>query len=280
MTEPNLTSLLERTAAHTPVGPPPLDALRAGAARRRHRRTAVVAAAAAVAAVVAGSALLVPRTSTPPAAPAPAPGPTRLVGLGHAAIAVPAEWGTDKSRCGTPQADTVLVDNPSAARECLAFRPAGVESVALGVGSPRAGFHVDETFEIDGVRAERQATTCQVSNRSTPEPAVCSGTVFIPSLKVWFTADSSTDAAEVEQVLRGIEIVADRSGVLSPWTIGGPPTGPLLTSYTPLLAEVGLTAQPKRVKSPNYPSGTILGVSPASGTMLPLGATVTVTVAR
>jgi beta-lactam-binding protein with PASTA domain len=37
--------------------------------------------------------------------------------------------------------------------------------------------------------------------------------------------------------------------------------------------------QYKPVKSPSYPDGTVLGVSPAVGTVLPVGATVTVTVA-
>ena len=57
-------------------------------------------------------------------------------------------------------------------------------------------------------------------------------------------------------------------------------TRPLVNVAASLLAAAGLKMQYKRVKSPSYPSGTILGVSPAAGTMLPVGSTVTVTVAR
>ena len=35
---------------------------------------------------------------------------SRLVGLGHAAIAVPDDWGTDATRCGVPMRDTVVID--------------------------------------------------------------------------------------------------------------------------------------------------------------------------
>ncbi|MER7248262.1 PASTA domain-containing protein [Kribbella sp. NPDC000426] len=275
-----LTDLLERTAEQTPVGPPPLDTLYAGAARRRHRRTAglVAATVVAVGAVIAGSTLLTSRA--PVTSPAPVAPAMRLVGFGHAAIAVPAEWPTNESRCGTPMQDTVLIDDPSAALYCMAFRPAGVESVGLYYGSPRADFRADERFQIGGVRAERQQTTCSTSNYPKRNTTTCDGTVSIPSLKVWFRAESSTSAAEVDHLLQRIQIMPGEAGVLSPLRDVGPPTGPLVSSYAPLLTTAGLKVQYNRVKSPSYPAGTVLGVSPAVGTMLPVGSTVTVTIAR
>ena len=81
-------------------------------------------------------------------------------------------------------------------------------------------------------------------------------------------------------MLERIQIVPGQAGVLTPWAIAGPPTGPLVGSYAPLLTAVGLKVQYQRVKSPSYPTGTILRVSPAAGTMLPVGSTVTVTIAR
>jgi hypothetical protein len=269
-----LTDLLERTAEQTPVGPPPLDALYAGAARRRHRRTAgLVAAAVAVAAVIGGSTLLASRGPTAPVT-SPASPEMRLVGFGHAAIAVPADWPTNKSQCGTPQQDTVQIDDPSAARLCLHPRPADVDSVDLS-GTPRRDFHVDETFTIDGVRAVRQRTTC------VPDAArvqVCSGVVGIPSAGVWFRAESSTDAAEVERILERITIVRDRTGV--PSYLSQPRPGAALTGadFGRVLEQVGLKPAFRTVHSPNYPAGTVLDVSPGAGTMLAPGSTVTVTV--
>ncbi|MGW6199289.1 PASTA domain-containing protein [Kribbella sp. NPDC055110] len=281
----DLTDLLERTANQTPVGPPPLDALRAGATRRRRRRTTAltVTAAVAVAAVIGGTTLL---TSREPTAPVTSPTPTpvvpatRLVGFGHAAIAVPADWPTNKSACGTPKQDTVLIDDPSAATFCLAYRLPGIESVGLYYGKPRVDFRADETFEIDGVRAERQRTTCSTSNYPKANTTTCVSTVSIPSLKVWFLADSSTSAQEVERMLGWIQIVPDRSGVPSYSSLAGTPINPVAGAYAPELAAAGLKPQYKRVTSPSYPTGTILGVSPAVGTMLAVGSSVTVTVAR
>lgn len=269
----DLTDLLERAAAKTPVGPPPLDALHTGASRRRRRRTAAfsVVAVATVAATIGATTLLAPHPPTTPAAPPP----TRLAGFGHATIAVPADWPTNKASCGTPSQDTLLIDDPSAAHLCQSARPDGVDSVQLS-GTRAIDFHADKTVVIDGVQAQRQQTSCE----GRQENEVCVGGVGIPSLNVWFRAESSTGAAEVDRMLSWIRIVPDKSGVPSYLALGGAPTGPLVGAYTPRLTAVGLTVQTNRVKSPSYPAGTILGVSPAVGTMLPVGATVTVTVAR
>ncbi|MEV4260846.1 PASTA domain-containing protein [Kribbella sp. NPDC049584] len=284
MTETKLIHLLEDAADHTPVSQPPLAALRAGAARRRRRRTAGLStvAVAAVGVVIAGSNLLTsasppaPVTSPAPTTAAPAPPAMRMVGFGHAAIAVPAAWSTNKSSCGTPKQDTVQIDDPSAVQLCQSDRPHGVDSVQLTGAPPSLAYHADETVLIDGVRTERQRTRCLDGWQGT---RVCLGAVGIPSLKVWFYAESSTSSAEVDQILDRIQILPDRSGVPSYSSVGGPPTGPLAVNYAPLLAAADLEVRYQRVASPSYPDGTILGVSPAVGTLLPVGSTVTVTVA-
>ncbi|TDO68164.1 PASTA domain-containing protein [Kribbella sp. VKM Ac-2571] len=281
----DLTELLARTADQTPVGPPPLDALHAGATRRRRRRTAGLTGTAvvAVAAVIGGTTLLTSRDQTAPVTtptPTPSAPATRLVGFGHAAIAVPADWPTNKSSCGTPHQDTLLLDDPSEMLLCMAYRPPGVESVAVYYGRPRVDFHPDETLEIDGVRAERQRTSCSPSNYPKANVTMCVSTVRIPSLDVWFRAESSTSAGEVDRMLSWIHIVPNRTGVPSYWSAAVAPQGAVWKNYAPRLAAAGLKAEFKRVKSPSYPSGTILGVSPAPGAMLPVGSTVTVTVAR
>ncbi|NIK56619.1 PASTA domain-containing protein [Kribbella shirazensis] len=291
MIEPKLTELLEDTADRTPVGPPPLIALRAGAARRRRRRTAGLTAVtvAAVGAVIAGTNLLasptstapvtsptpVPTTPTTPTTAAPVPFTTRLVGFGRAAIAIPASWPTNKSSCGTPQLDTVQIDDPTRGLFCMSYRPDAVESVEL-TGTPSIEFRADKTVVIDGVEAQRQRTKCLDGWQGT---RVCVGAVGIPSLKVWFYAESSTSAEEVDRILSRIQILRGRAGVPSYWSVRGSTPGSPARSYEPLLLAAGLAVQYKAVKSPSYADGTILGVSPAVGTLLPVGSTVTVTVA-
>lgn len=272
----DLKALLERTAAHTPVGPPPLEALYTGAAkRRRHRAVAwsALSAAATVTAIVGTALTLNPgRDTTSPAAP---PVATRLVGIGHAAIAVPTTWGTNQFSCTTPTADTVLIDI-GVVNLCAMPRPAGVESVQLGRGVPRMfAFQADETLEIDGVPAQRQRTTCEVEGWKHVQ--VCSGAVWIPSRDVWFWAQSSTAADEVDRILRRIVLVPDRVAVPLFRTYDSEGRAPLADAYVGQLTRLGLKPALRTTKSPNYATGTIHTVSPGAGTMLAPGATVTVT---
>lgn len=215
MIDSDLTDLLERAGGKTEVGPPPIDAMRVGATRRRRRRTAGVSVlgAAAVAAVIGGATLLTgpPQAGPPVATPAPTaaavPDGMRLVGRGHVAIAVPAQWATNATRCGTAQEDTVVIEND--ATFCLSPRPAGVESVELMYRGLPPEFRADQRFEIDGVPAERQRTTCVA--RDAPQVSVCTGMVNVPSLGVWFRAESSTNAAEVDRILARIRITPDQA---------------------------------------------------------------------
>jgi hypothetical protein len=283
MTEPTLTDLLERAAARTTPGPPPIEAMHARVARRRRRRTVAlcVTAAVTVAATAGGTALLVDHSPSiaPPPVASPSPGvvplETRLVGIGHAGIARPKPWGTNQTQCVTPHRDTVIFARDGLL--CAIDRPAGVESVEVGHDRPMTmvDFTADETIEIDGVRAQRQRTTC--TEEGIGSVRTCSGVVLIPSLNTWFWAESSTNAEEVDRILERIEIVPDQVGVPEPrW--GGTPPSLSGQEYADALTELGLKPKIVSTKSPSYSPGDLLGVSPAAGTMLPLGATVTLTV--
>lgn len=283
MNESKLTDLLDRTAERTAVGPPPIDAMHAHATRVRRRRTIAVCVTAAVAVLAAagGTALLTrptPSVTPPPVAstsPRVAPADTRLVGVGHAAIAVPTEWGTNKEGCGTPTADTVMFD-VGFVHLCLMPRPAGVESVWILDGKSRFfDFVADETFQLDGVRAERQRTSCvsEPSNNVT----VCSGAVYLPSLDVKFYAQSSTNAAEVDRILDRVTIVPDRVGV-PPFRSLEAGTGTSGAKYADALRAVGLKPDIQTRKWPSYTPGDLMRIMPEAGTMVRRGSTVTMIV--
>ncbi|GAB2640802.1 PASTA domain-containing protein [Kribbella swartbergensis] len=285
MIETKLTELLDRAAERTPVGPPPIEAMHAHVTRRRRTRVASAVAVLAVAAVAGGTAVIVRPDptrddSSPPIAstsPTAAVTPeTRLVGIGHAAIAVPEHWGMNQTHCVTPQRDTVILARDG--HLCAIARPVGVESVDLGRGKPLPmfGFTADETIQIDGVRAERRRTTC--SDDGGTEVRTCSGGVRIPSLDTWFWAESSTSAEEVDRILERISVVPDRVGVPPPPYAVGHGAGTGAANYAAELRRLGLTSRTRTTKSPSYTPGDLLAVSPAPGTMLPLGATVTLTV--
>lgn len=296
MNESQLTELLERAGERTTVGPAPIDAMRAGAKRRRRRRTAGISLAAAVGVLVAGggTALLVApgtdpgKTQVPAATNAPTPVPTategvpagmRLVGSGHLAIAVPQEYGTNQARCGTPQSNTVLID-AWLVQLCAVARPSGVESVEVGSGAPgpqyRYNFHADESFEIDGIQAQRQRTSCAPGSLHGPE--VCAGMVFLPSTGVWFRAESSTSADEVDRILRRIVVVPDRVGVPTYHGAISREDGSSGRKYADLLRGLGLRVETKTLPAPAYTPGELLKVSPFPGAMLKPGSTVTITV--
>ncbi|MFC6159176.1 PASTA domain-containing protein [Kribbella jiaozuonensis] len=202
--------------------------------------------------------------------PDPPPGPVamRMVGYGHAAIAVPKVWGTNASRCGIPHRDTVLIDDPAAASYCDLPRPPDVDSVELGTDPP-SGFQVDEVFLVNGVRAERRKTTCASDD-------VCWGAVGLPSLHVWFRASSSTDASVVDEILSRIEILPDRVGVPSSRTTDGRDS----TAYAKSLRELGLRTEISTRTSTVYKPGRLVSVSPSPGTLLSPGETVTLTVIK
>ncbi|MEV6417865.1 PASTA domain-containing protein [Kribbella sp. NPDC051718] len=298
MHESQLTELLERAGDRTAVGPPPLDAMRAGAARRKRRRTTAISLAATVSVAVAagGTALLMAPedgtqqlpTATKGTSHATNPMPTatnnpptggRLVGLGHVAIAVPQGWGTNQVRCGTPQTDTVLIDG-WLTQACAVPRPVGVESVEVGDGGQelvyKYGFKSDDEFEIDGVRAQKQRTICAPGGAGGPQ--VCRGIVLLPSTGVWFSAESSTNAAEVDRILERIVVLPDRVGVPEQNGVTTKDDGSSGRKYADLLRGLGLRVETKTTDAPGFAPGELVKVEPFPGTMLPLGATVTVTV--
>jgi hypothetical protein len=244
----------------------------------RSRWWVVVAVCAAVAGVVGTVVTVLPDDPAgpagDPAAAAPAGG-GRLVGLGHAAIAVPGDWGTNRTSCGVPQQDTVVID-VGAVPACGTARPEGVESVEVVQGPPRFDFEADGSFRVDGVVAERQQTTCAQGGFGGGR--VCTGTVYLPAARVSFRAESSTGAASVERILERIRIVPDRVGVPGFQPVALHWQGRAARHYVQTLRRMGLRPEVTR-RERGAPAGFVLGVSPAPGTMVRPGTAVTVSVA-
>ncbi len=299
MTDHDISELLDRIGERTPVASPPTAAMVADAARLRRRRTGVgvIVAAASIVAVVGGAAAVSSlggeddRQGNGDVAPA-TDGPTttaipdgmRLVGIRSVGIAVPEEWGTNKTRCGTPTKDTVIVDEGVV---CLALvpRPADVESVKLYEGRWFEFGEEEVTingFEQNGLSGQRIATTCAEGGQFGDEPT-CRSAVYLPDQDVTFIAESSSaDAREkVDQILSRIQPIPDG-------LVAVPGTSEILygrngqensgTLYTSLLQESGLqvtiVAELRAAMTPDF----ILGVEPGPGTVLPAGSEVTITV--
>ncbi|MGQ0466621.1 MAG: PASTA domain-containing protein [Sporichthyaceae bacterium] len=215
-----------------------------------------------------------PQSSAPAAEQSPAG--FRFVGIDRAAIAVPDAWGTNKIHCGTPIEDTVVVDQGGV---CLALvpRPAGVESVDIRRGNPHIDTGFDEVFEIDGVRAERQATVCAEQDFGK-KVVVCTGAVRIPSTDAVFEAQSSTDGASVEEILGRIRMVSGLVAVPEHRTRQTELQEDSQAAYLQALEDAGLQAQIVTRRISGMEGGHVLDTKPESGTMVRPGETVTVTV--
>lgn len=288
MTENNLTELLELAASRVQVGPAPVTAMVAQARRMRRRRTVAFGAAIGAAVVaVAGTASAfwpVGESSTPPSLAASpeadlAPPGMRLVGLGHAAVAVPETWSTNVTRCGVPEEHTVVID-VGVEQACRAPHPANVDSIEVAQGEPRFDFTADETVQINDVQAQRQTTACRPDGFNE-RVSVCAGAIYIPSMDVSFRAESSTSATEVDRILDRVQIIPDRVGVPGYRVINSDllDQGKAGQMYIEALRDAGLVPQVRTERASGIDPGYVLDATPGPGTMLQPGDVVTVTVA-
>lgn len=216
MIENKVSAVLDRRAASVTVGPAPLDAIRAsaGRAQRRHKWTLGVGVTGA-ALVVAGLVLSLSWqggeslpsdefvASEPPAG-------HRWVGLGHAAVAVPDAWGTNVTGCGSPTADTVVID-PLPTAACLVGNvPKDVDSVTL------TSRELDEE-SLRGWTSSRIGGYEAFTSPATSVPAdtvtIHQRTVYVPDFKAVFEARSTTNLSVVDELLASITVLPDQVAV-------------------------------------------------------------------
>ncbi|MFL6023650.1 MAG: PASTA domain-containing protein [Marmoricola sp.] len=275
MSDENLTELLERAADVVPVGPVPLAAAHALAARRARRRrlVTVMASAAAVAAAIAGTVAVVPhRSHRPDIAPVPAP-KTRLFGLGHVAVDVPASWAAGSMACA-PVRDAVVI-GPMIGNCILQPRPKNVELIELerSYGDAPKG---SSRLVIDGHDAYASRTACGRSR--TDDPVACAATVTVPSENVRISLISTTSRATVADMQKWIRVLPNRTAVPPPNTFFDPSTAG--ASYQRLLEASGFRVVPSVHYSERGFVGEIARVSPMPGTMLAPGSTIRYTVSN
>lgn len=278
MDEQQLIDRLEAKVVDLPVGPAPIDAMQA-AVRRRRSRVSVLAAAAAVAVIAAGTVAWQvagadpkpPVASDPPAEVDVPPAGHRYVGIGTAVVAVPEDWGTNEATCGTPVEDTVIIDQ---AVTCLMLvpRPADVDSVTL-----RPFYEGDDISgwverDIDGEPA--------LWSPVGVEGDITSGSVYIPSQKATFVAESSSADAQVvvNDLLMSIVMLQEHATVPAFESLAyDMDPKPAVETYTQLLEKLGLAVEVVEKKSPMN-QGDVLATDPAVGSVVAPGDTVTVTV--
>lgn len=203
-------------------------------------------------------------------------GDTRLVGIGRVAVAIPAAWVSNAASCNAPIRDTYFFPYP---QDCVGVARPGVSSVAITSGEfTETGpplRNLKPAGEIAGHRVREGEGVCQ----TTPN-GPCRQTFGIPDLDAYFTVTIPEDAsghaaAEIAAIRASLTVLPDDQ-IAIPFVPDGN-EGELST----VLQEAGLTVTVDRMGCPDAAADCVSGVvniSPAEGSVVPVGSTVTVTV--
>lgn len=283
MNDEDATTLLNRLAERVSVSPAPVEeVIRSGRkARGRRRRTTVLAVAASVALVLVGGftvrQALQPARVTPVAGPdtglATPPG-TRLVGIGHAAIAVPEGWGTNLMTCGKPTTNTVVMDQ-GVVPLCATTLPQTVSDVELQVSPDAPAYSHAHAIQVDGVPALQTALRCTSEGTlSQHRYRLCTQALWVQQEQALFTV-TSPRAATVRRLMSSVRVDPGHVAVPVTYTQGAERDA---RTFADTAKSLGLEVQTRVVGGSSWPAGWIVGVDPAVGSVLRPGDTVHVSV--
>ena len=292
--DPITDELVRLTDSYRP-GPPPIDQLLIDGSRKRRRGSifAVTAVTAAVVVIIATGAVLTrePGSSPQPSSSSPAPSDpippnTRLVGVGHAAIAVPRSWSTNQTACGTPTENTVII-NVTAVPLCGLFPQPVVSSVEVSSRSQQPNypdFTNAERVNIGGVEAFRSPLHCTHATIRPTSPGTqpkaahfCTQATWMPEESALFIATTPRPNA-TRALMETLHIDPSRAAVPQSNLSGTP--AKMVAEFTHNAEALGFHVITRTTPQPGFPSGSILGVSPATGTVLPTGTTLHLTLAK
>ena len=284
---------LDRLWDDIPTGHAPIaDLLSAGqAVKRRQRRVIAVGVAAATALILGigalGTQALDGKDDRPgPVADGTTDGSgssTRLVGIGHVAVAVPASWEDDAASCNKPFKNTVFFPWP---QDCVAVGEWAVSSVAITTGEFTETGHLDDlkpADSLDGHQVVENTPNCLQGYSANGQvgSSHCTQTFGIPDLRAYFTASVIGDDAEhrLNTIRQSLTVLPeDRVAV---------PFVPEVTSGTApddvraALEKAGLSADVVEWTCPataDCAGDGVTDVEPTYGSVVSVGSTVTVKV--
>lgn len=272
---------LDRLWDDIPTGNAPIDQLlTSGRAARRRRRRAIVAGATATVAVVVGAGVI--GTQALNAGPrrgddlvaAPTPG-TRLVGTGQVAVAIPAGWADGQASCNSPVKDTAFFPWP---QDCVGL-DRYVSSVAITSGEfTETGTRLSDlepAGQVEGHQVVANQATCPVGQGES-----CGQVFGIPDLDAYFTV--TIPAEEAGGAINQIDAIRNSLTVLpdDQTTVPFVAPGASVSQMRAALEAAGLAAAVNQQTCPPTASCKIgvLGTTPAAGSVVPAGSTVTINV--
>lgn len=248
------------------------------AAERRHRRRRGLQVAAAV--MVVGAIAAVPLAvrgldANPPGDRVAGPVSTdglgvapgyRPVGVFGLVFEVPDSWGSEQLACdGSPTADTVAFGS---GRDCLVLDPPRVSSLII---ANRTDSRVADVLDrVDAVPGRYGSVTVEVS-----APVRLEGlwTFMVDGGGEKVAVFRSVEAAPAQHAHEHLREVPEGWAAI-------PEPGLDAEQYRARLVDLGLDVRVIEVDHPDFPSGTMVGLSPDKGAVLRVGESVEISVVR
>lgn len=275
MNEDEATRLFARTAEDIPPVPrPPITHLiRGGQGIRRRQRLLRVGGIAAVAALIIGAGALWLPGSSGSAQPATAtnettapddsglptaPDGTRWVGFNGVMVAVPEAWSANPPACEEDTAPSAMVIGERSLKPCVGL-------MAFSLAGPAPTNPGDETVDLDGTPAVRDSGYCVYSL-----PGQCEGSLYVPSERAAFTVMALDDMDLIDAILDTARLVPD--GHTSVPDVSGLVHD---SDVAPLMNQADLVWTPRCPPETTCDMGHLEATDPATGSVVPVGTTVT-----
>lgn len=202
----------------------------------------------------------------------------RLVGIGRVAIAVPATWATDAAGCNTPTRDTAFFPWP---QDCVIPGPDHqVSSVAITSGEfTETGLHLaalDPAPPVEGHRVVESVGVCATSLNGA-----CAQSFGVPDLHAYFVVtiagDEDDPIGQLETIRSSLRILPEDQRAVP--SVEG--VSMSVDDARAVLEEAGFDVAVRDLPCPTIAycgAGSVAGTDPAAGSILPVGATVVLSV--
>jgi len=219
----------------------------------------------------------------------------RWVGSGQVVVAVPDWWTTGETRCLAPVEDTVYFDMAATADCDDAPAPAAVREVsALAVLNADSGYGEMLVREMAPIGEVNGREVVERENCEEWFDGVCRRLFAVPSEGVAFAVTIAEEGdGDYEAIRDSLRILPEPSTTVplttrDGWTPAWGAEPKVTDALVDQFKDAGLSVEIKTVERfkdddgsadyASFPEGSLLDVSPALGSVIDVGGTVTVTV--
>jgi len=211
-----------------------------------------------------------------------------LVGYRDLAVTVPETWSRDGVQCGTPAEDTVVRPLGPICLALVGYR-SGISSVELKASwgyYPPESAPPTEIVVLDGREFESTGIVCPETDAEWGISRPCrveltsttDGTTIILSSSL---TPETAARDQLDELVAGVRVLGPETTVVPGQFDDPDPLRSVLelrdaTEYADLLVDAGLVPRIEEVDVPPAQEGSVQGLSPVPGSVLPRGTEVTI----